>query len=118
LAAPAKFGTPSLTRPVALDVGRHTFKTQLRVEMVVATLLVMIVLVAASSSLTLAIPIGVGFVVAIQYVYLYPALYARAETIINGATPPAAAHHETYIALEAIKVVALLILAVFLLQSA
>ncbi len=115
LAAPAKFATPSLTRPVALDVGRHIFKIQLRVEMVIATLLIILALAGATTPLRIAIPLATGIIVAIQYLYLYPALHARAETIIQGQTPAPALHHQTYIATEAVKVVALLTLAVLIL---
>lgn len=108
LAAPAKFGTPSLTREVALDVGRRTFKIQLRIELLAAAALLLLALTGNPSTVGLGIPLFVGLTVLIQFFYLHPALHARAETIIQGQTPPPAMHHQIYIALETIKVTALI----------
>src|SRR5665648_1182454 len=45
LATPAKFLAPSLTLPVALDVGRHTFSVFNRVEWAFSVVLLLFVLV-------------------------------------------------------------------------
>ena len=100
LAAPAKFGTPSLTRPVALDVGRHIFKLQLRIELNLAFLFLILTMIGPSGVWRFALPIFVGAVIAYQFQFLQPALDARAQTIIDGGAPPPALHHRIYVALE------------------
>jgi hypothetical protein len=110
LATPAKFLAPSLTLPVALDVGRHTFGVYHQVEF---ALLLTLMLLAARSSLwrrqylSLAVP---GLIVVIQAAWLIPALDARVTAILAGQTPPASSLHALYIGTEAAKALCLLVL--------
>ena len=48
-------------------------------------------------------------IVVAQGLWLLPALDARAETIIQGGTPPPAPWHTIYIAVEVLKLLALLV---------
>ena len=109
LATPAKFLAPSLSLPVALDVGRQTFQIYNQTELV---LLVALVVLGGWSKnrvqwyLVVAIP---GLVVIAQALWLIPALDLRVSAIEAGAThlPPSNLHW-IYIAAEAVKVVSLL----------
>jgi hypothetical protein len=108
LAAPAKFDAPSLTLPVAIEVGREEFGTLNLVELA---------LVAASLALAAwarpgrMVWLGLGLaslVVVLQWLWLLPVLDARAQIVIEGATLPPAPWHAIYVAVECVKVLALL----------
>lgn len=108
LATPVKFLAPSLTLPVALDVGRHTFSIYNQAEL--ALLFVLILLGVRSRLwprryLALAAP---GVIVAVQATWLIPALDARVSAILAGQTPPASSLHALYIGAELAKVLWLL----------
>jgi hypothetical protein len=108
LATPAKFSAQSLSLPVALDVGRVTFHLFSRIEWGLAAILILAALTANLPCLLL-LPIGfVAVVVALQAIWLLPALDAAVAITITGGTPPASAHHIWYIVTEAAKLVALL----------
>ncbi|HEX5379070.1 MAG TPA: DUF4149 domain-containing protein [Phenylobacterium sp.] len=105
LATPAKFLAPSLSLPVALDVGRQTFRIYNQVEM---GLLVALLILAALSRerlrwlLALAAPAAV---VLIEALWLIPALDARVAVILagGGARLPPSQLHAAYIGVEAVK---------------
>lgn len=106
VATPAKFLAPSLSRPVALDVGRHTFRTFGRVEMVVAALLGLRRTASAPQRLLAAVP---GLIVLAQGLCLRPRLDTRTQQVVRGITvPPASGLHLAYVTSEAAKLAALL----------
>jgi hypothetical protein len=108
LATAAKFLAPSLTLPVALDVGMHTFRVLNKVEWVLAALLLLIVLGGTRSKLAfLAAAIAVLCVVAETF-WLYPILEQRSAVIIAGGQPPKTIHHALFIYLQGFKLVLLL----------
>lgn len=109
LATPAKFAAPSLTLPVALDVGRHTFAVFNRVEIAGAALVLVLALVARDHRLVALAALGAG-IVALQALWLLPALDARVETILAGGTVPSSPLHTLYIGLDATKLLVLLTL--------
>lgn len=108
LATPVKFMAPSLSLPVALDVGRHTFRIYNDVEF---ALLAFLVVLAAwsktrrSAYLVLAVP---GAVVLAQALWLIPALDQRVSAILAGGRPASSNLHAVYIGAELLKVVWLL----------
>jgi hypothetical protein len=108
LAAPAQFGAPSLSLPVAMDVGQREFGVLNLVEIGFAIVTLALAALARPSR-----PVWLGLgvaalVVALQAFWLLPVLDARAETIIQGGTPPPAPWHLLYILLEVLKLLALL----------
>jgi hypothetical protein len=108
LAAPAKFNAPTLTLPVAMDVGRQEFGTLNLAEIALA---VAALALAAYGRAPRTIWFGLAIaavVVALQALWLLPMLDARAEMIIQGETPPSAPWHALYIAIEVLKLLALL----------
>jgi hypothetical protein len=108
LAAPAKFKAPTLTLPVAIDVGRQEFGTLNLAEILLA---VAALALAAYGRARRTIWCGLAVaaaVVALQALWLLPMLDARAEMIIRGETPPRAPWHTLYIAIEVVKLLALL----------
>jgi hypothetical protein len=108
LAAPAKFGAPSLTLPVALEVGREEFGVLNLVELVLlATGLALGALVRPARPVWGGLLLA-GAIVLLQWLWLLPVLDARVETVIQGGTPPPAPWHTIYIVVECVKLLALL----------
>jgi hypothetical protein len=108
LATPVKFSAPSLTLPVALEVGRVTFHLFSRVEW---GLLLLLVAAGAAVRAPGLLWLGVALVavtVLAEAAWLLPALDARVTAIIAGETPPPSADHVWYIVAEGVKLVALL----------
>jgi hypothetical protein len=111
LATPAKFTAPSLTLPVALEVGQQTFRVYNGVEL----LLLIALLVLGRWSTTpirwyLAV-LAPAAVILAQRFWLIPALDLRVLAIQHGQAPvPPSQLHTIYIAAEALKVLWLLAL--------
>ena len=108
LAAPVKFAAPSLTLPVAMDVGRQEFGALNLVEIGLAVLTLTLAIATRPGRLIwLGLAIA-ALVVALQALWLLPLLDARAVLIIQGETPQPAPWHALYIVLESAKLLALL----------
>jgi len=110
LATPVKFLAPSLSLPIALDVGRHTFRTFGRLEMALSALLGL--RAAASERQQGPLALAPGLLVLAQALWLRPRLDARTRQIAqNGVTtPPSSGLHPAYVACEVAKLAALLTL--------
>lgn len=109
VASPAKFAAPSLSLPVALDVGRHVFGTYNRIESALALASVLLALASLRRSRSAWLVLGVVWlIVALQTLWLLPVLDARVGMILDGAQPPPAPWHVVYVALEVGKLAALL----------
>ncbi|HXX30943.1 MAG TPA: DUF4149 domain-containing protein [Myxococcaceae bacterium] len=105
--APVKFRTPTLTRPVALDVGRTVFHAS---QLVQAALLALALAAGALGRAPRWVWLllgGVAAALALQMAWLFPVLDARAEAIIAGRTPGGSPAHALYGALEVLKVLGL-----------
>jgi high-affinity Fe2+/Pb2+ permease len=107
LEAPVKFTTPSLTREVALDVGRVVFAALNKVELVALILLLILVRLSGrarewwtSCSLLIVIVLA-------QSVWLLPELSARTHMIMSGTEPAPSIAHGAYAILELIKLATL-----------
>lgn len=109
LATPVKFAAPSLSLPVALDVGRVTFRLFSQIEWGMALALVLLAWLAGARLLWLAMIVVVVLVIA-QAVWLLPALEARVAAVIAGNPPPPSSHHVVYVLAEAAKLAALLLI--------
>jgi len=110
IATPVKFLVPDLTRPVALAVGRLTFRYFSRIEWFLAILLLGVELVLPGAHWHLSLAGGVGGIVALQSIWLLPVLDRRVVTIIGGGAVEPSHVHRTYGALEATKLIALVTL--------
>lgn len=107
LATPAKFLAPSLTLPVALDVGRQTFMVFNRLEWLLCVAAALLWAFGARSRTTGLIIAIAGGIVMIETFWLLPLLDARVDLIIRGQAPERSSHHIWYIWLEVAKAVAL-----------
>jgi hypothetical protein len=101
--APVKFQAPTLTLPVALDVGRHVFHASHVVQLALAAL----VLAAAARARAWAVVVPVA-ILAAQHLWLLPVLDARAAAVIAGRAPEGGSPHAIYVALECVKLAGLL----------
>jgi hypothetical protein len=106
LATPVKFMAPSLSLPVALDVGRYTFYVFNKVEWVLAAVLIVAPLGGGTAWPRL-LAIAAGLLVIVETVWMLPLLDHRVGLIISGQTPPTADLHGLYIAMEVAKVLVL-----------
>lgn len=109
IATPAKFLAPSLSLPVALDVGRQTFRVFNTVEIGLVVILSILAFLSKhrrEEFLRFSLP---ALIVALQAIWLIPALDARVAMIMAGSSPPPSALHTIYIGLELAKIVWLLV---------
>jgi len=116
LATPVKFMAPSLTLPVALDVGRHTFMVFNWIEIVLAGVFIALLAWAPQRWIRGA-AVAVALVVALQTLWLLPVLDARVQVIMEGGTPPPSQLHTLYIAADTIKLLLLGVLAALAYRS-
>jgi hypothetical protein len=116
LATPVKFSAPSLTLPVAIEVGRSTFALLNRVELGCAAISVGLLIVGASRTLSVCLSAGVAVLgVLLETFWLLPVLDQRAQAVIDGAMPTASSLHDVYIGIDLAKLAGLLVAAVVLL---
>lgn len=105
---PVRFSTESITREVALDVGRLVFAALNKAELVALVILLVIVRVSGNAARWWAFCAVLALIVIAQSVWLTPELADRAQIIIDGGTPPESYAHAIYSSLELIKIGTLL----------
>jgi hypothetical protein len=110
LATPVKFLAPSLTLPVALNVGRQTFAVFNRVEWVLIALLAVLLIAGTRTSAAVAGFIVAAAVTSAQTFWMLPVLDARVSIIMAGGQLPPSSLHNIYLVAEVIKLLALLVL--------
>jgi hypothetical protein len=108
LETPVKFSAPTITRPVALDVGRVVFAALNKVELALLILLLVLVRVSGRSRQLFAACGGLALILIAQSVWLLPELSSRAQSIINGFEPGESIAHGAYSVLELAKLILLL----------
>ena len=117
--APRKFKTPSLTRKVALDVGRTLFQLLHQVERVLLIISASLVYILHSKNQQqimkdpniksiITLQGLVSSIVLFQQFWISPILFKRADLIISGKEPKKSKIHVLYPIFESIKVVALI----------
>lgn len=109
LATPVRFTAQSITRPIALDVGRVVFSALNKAELALLVALLIVVRVAGLTRKWWGICAFLTLVVLAQGVWLIPELSARTDIIISGGRPPPSYAHAIYSSLELMKIAALLI---------
>ncbi|MGC4028193.1 MAG: hypothetical protein QM696_04895 [Steroidobacteraceae bacterium] len=112
LATPAKFLAPSLSLPVALDVGRQTFAIFNKVEWLLAAGLLLALLSGPRSRIALAAAAAAVAVVVVEALWLLPMLDRRVGMIMAGLPVPPSGLHNLYIGIELAKLAALVVVAV------
>lgn len=104
IATPVRFTAASITRPVALDVGRVVFAALNKAEIVALILLLLVVRIAGLSRKWWAVCALLALIVIAQGVWLIPELAARTDIIMSGGEPPPSYAHAVYSSLELIKI--------------
>jgi hypothetical protein len=110
IATPVRFTAGSITRPVALDVGRVVFAAFNKVELLAVVLLLIIVRASGRSRDLWAWCSVLVLIVIAQGAWLIPELAARTDIILAGAEPPPSHAHAIYSTLELAKMAMLLYL--------
>lgn len=106
IAAPAKFQAPSLTLPVALEVGRAQFFWLGVAEAVCACALLLLLCAARRRpSLPLAAALSLF---AVQRLWIMPVLDTRTLAIITGGQVAESSFHLVYVACEILKICCLI----------
>jgi hypothetical protein len=108
LSARAKFRAPSISRRIALDVGRQTFRALSRTEMRLAMMASVICVPVANWLLVPGLAV-VWFVIVAERFWLLPVLDLRAGIRMTGRALGPSYHHRLFAGLELAKVTVLLI---------
>jgi hypothetical protein len=103
LATPARFSAPTVTREIALDIGRVVFAVLNKAELIALILLLLVVRLSNRTRQWWAISAALAFIVIVQTVWLLPELAERTQQIVAGGEPPPSFVHATYSTLELIK---------------
>jgi hypothetical protein len=112
IATPARFAAGSITRPVALDVGRVVFAALNKAEFLALVLLLVIVRASGRSANLWAWCSALALIVLAQGAWLIPELAARTDIILAGGEPPPSYAHAVYSTLELAKIGILLFIGV------
>ena len=104
IATPARFTAGSITRPIALDVGRAVFTALNKVEFLALVLLLIVVRVSGRSATLWAACGALALIVVAQGAWLIPELAARTDIILAGGEPPPSYAHAIYSTLELAKI--------------
>jgi hypothetical protein len=110
LATPVRFSAPTITRPVALDVGQVVFAALNKAEFVALIILLILVRVSGFAKELWAGCGALALILIAQSMWLLPELSARTQQIIAGMEPPPSFVHGAYSILELSKLLLLLYL--------
>lgn len=113
--APLKFRAPGVSLQVGLGIGRLVFRVLNTIEAALALILVALIVVDVPSPVAVVAIVTAVFALAVQLAAVRPALNRRSDAVLS--TPPAEtpaggrrSHaHYGYVALETVKVIALLL---------
>ena len=112
IATPVRFTAASISRPVALDVGRVVFATLNKAELLALVLLLVIIRVSDRTRELWAWCCVLILIVIAQGAWLIPELAARTDIILGGGEPPASHAHAIYSSLELAKIGVLVFLGI------
>ncbi|OBI88583.1 hypothetical protein [Mycobacterium asiaticum] len=116
LEAPLKFRAPNVTLPIGLGIGRLVFRALNTVEVVFALVIGAIAL-AGPTPMRIIVALAVAVaMLAVQLVAVRPRLTKRSDQVLAGSDGPRSHAHYVYVALETVKVVALVVAGILLLQ--
>ncbi|MGV0790832.1 hypothetical protein [Mycolicibacterium sp. XJ1819] len=121
--APLKFRAPGVSLQVGLGIGRLVFRALNSIEAAMAVIVVIAVVIGRPSTLA-CIALGAAILMLVaQLVAVRPALNRRSDAVLS--TPPAVSPagqkrsrvHYAYVALESVKVIALIVGGIALLAT-
>ncbi|MEU5096218.1 hypothetical protein [Streptomyces sp. NPDC020996] len=117
LEAPLKFRAPGVTVPLGLGIGRLVFRALNSVEAVLAVAVIVAVAVGDPTASVVALTVVVTASLAGQLAVIRPRLNRRSDRVLAGEELPRSRGHLAYVAVELVKVIALLVLGVSLLAA-
>lgn len=117
LEAPLKFRAPGVTIPIGLGIGRLVFRALNAAEVVLAVAGVIGVIVGGPATGVLVAGAVAVAALVVQLMVVRPPLNRRSDSILAGEDAPRSRVHYAYVALEAIKVVALFATGIALLAT-
>jgi len=110
IATPVRFTATTITREIALDVGRVVFAALNKAELVALVILLIVIRASGRAAKYWVFAAILALIVIAQSQWLTPELAERTQMIINGVEPPASYAHAIYSSLELIKIGLLLYL--------
>lgn len=110
IATPVRFTASSITRPIALDVGRVVFAALSKAEILALVILLIVVRTASLTARWWSVCALLALILLAQGVWLIPELSARTDVILAGGQPPPSSAHGIYATLELSKIALLLFL--------
>ena len=93
----------TVTRPIALDIGRVVFGALNKAELIALVLLLIVVRTSGQARRLWAFAAVLALILLAQSVWLLPELAERAHMVVAGIEPPPSIAHGAYSSLELIK---------------
>lgn len=107
--APLKFTAPNITLQLGLGIGQIVFHALNKLELVLLIVLaISLIFGKQHSTFTILFSI-IAIILLVQTLVLFPPMDERASEILSGKDIPSTWHHITYVILEIIKLVVLLL---------
>lgn len=100
LATPLRFGAETITRAVALDVGRVVFNGLNKAEFVLLVIVLVQLRVSGNTRALWMPAFALALILIVQASWLLPELSARTDIVIAGGEPPPSIAHAAYSTLE------------------
>ncbi|MGV0612336.1 hypothetical protein [Mycobacterium kansasii] len=117
LEAPLKFRAPNVTLQIGLGIGRLVFRALNTVEVGFALVLLALV-VAGPTPGGVSVALGVALAaLALQLIAVRPRLTRRSDRVLAGQEGPHSRAHYIYVGFEVVKVVALVVAGILLLNG-
>ncbi len=118
LEAPLKFRAPGVTHQIGLGIGRLVFRALNSVEAVfVAVIIVALAVHRPAAAVIVAFAVAIATLV-VQLLAVRPKLIQRSDAVLSGSPSDSRSRvHYVYVALESVKVVALLVAGVLLITG-
>jgi len=117
LEAPLKFRAPGVTLQLGLGIGRLVFRALNSVEVVLAVTVAVALVAGSPARATVAAYVVTAAALVVQLLVVRPRLGRRSDAVLAGADAPRSRAHLGYVALELVKVVALVVTGVTLLAA-
>jgi hypothetical protein len=111
VAVPAQFAAEGLARPLGIDVTRHVFARFDRIELGLTAATLLLALLLRARALLWSLLALLWLIVALQSLWLLPALDLRADQLLQGQEPAPGPWHGLFVGAEIIKLGLLLALA-------
>jgi len=117
LEAPLKFRAPGVTLQIGLGIGRLVFRALNTAEVVMAVGIA-VALGLSNPRISVVVPVAVATgTLIVQLIGVRPRLTRRSDAVLAGENTPRSHAHYVYVALEVVKIVALILGGILLLSS-